>query len=278
MEIESRRLTAWLSRLDRDRILAWLGCVGLGARAVVYGLVSLLMLRAAMLPEEAESGVSPTEAFRAIETEFAGRALLLAIGAGLLLYAIWRFQQALLDSEDEGHDPSGLLARGGMAMSGLSYALIGIGAIAVTFGSNSGDGPGMTEQTAAWLLGQPMGRWGLGLGGLALLVIGGIQAWRGGSRRWRKHVDLTGWRRHADWPVLLSIVGRGLLIALIGLFVILAALHANADEARGLAGSLGWLRTQPFGLQLYSASALVLGGYGLYSALQAHCCVGRDRC
>lgn len=111
---------------------------GLAARALIYWLVAGLMLRAAAMSSEPDSGMGPTEAFRSLETTSAGRVLLLTIGAGLLLYAGWRWTQAIFDVRDEGADLKGLAARAGMAMSGISYAAVAVAAITVTLGRRSG--------------------------------------------------------------------------------------------------------------------------------------------
>jgi hypothetical protein len=152
---------------------------GLVARAVVYWLIAGLMLKAALLSGEPENGMGPTDAFRSLETTHAGRLFLLSIGAGLLLYAGWRWTQAIFDVRSEGEDASGYLARGGMAMSGLSYASVAIAAITVTLGANAGGGPGMTEQALRWLLTMPFGRILVVLPGWRLLP---LPARRSGGR------------------------------------------------------------------------------------------------
>ncbi|MHA6288173.1 DUF1206 domain-containing protein [Maricaulis sp. CAU 1757] len=265
-----------MSMLERG-FVAWLGTLGLSARAIVYFLVSGLMLRAAINPGEDEAGVGPTEAFLEIEAEPLGQAILILIGVGLFLYSIWRFHQGILDRRNEGEDASGWAARLGMIMSGSTYALIGAAAIGVTLGANDGSGPGLTEAMARWLLGQPLGRFAVIVVGLSLVVIGGIQVWRGWTERWTKHVDLSGWRHRTKLLIIFGIVGRGILIALIGVFFLFAGWQADPDEARGLAATLGWLRDQPFGFWLYGIGALIIGAYGVYSALQARSCFGTSR-
>jgi len=244
---------------------------GLSARAVVYWLVAALMVRAAWRPGADEEGYSPGDVFRSLETQPAGQAVLLAIGAGLLVYAVWRFLQAGFDVREKGDDATGILARIGMVMSGLSYAAVGVAAIAVTFGRNRDGGAGATETIAQFLLGQPFGRIAVAVLGLCLLGIGGAQLWRAITERWRRELDLTGWRTRLVPVINLAIGGRGLLFGLVGLFLLLGAWTRDPDDVRGLSASLGWLRDQPFGFWLYAGGAFVIGGYGLYSATQARC-------
>lgn len=147
--------------------------VGLLARAYVYALIDLLLLKASLLPGEHDKGFSPQEAFLTLETSLWGRAILLAIAVGLALYATWRWLQAFADTAEKGDGPTGLLARAGMIKSGNSYALIGVLAALVTFGQNQeSSGGGTTKTTISWLLQQPVGMLATGLAGLALISIG----------------------------------------------------------------------------------------------------------
>lgn len=242
---------------------------GLIARAVVYWLIAGLMLKAALLPGELENGMGPTEAFLSLETTQAGRLFLLSIGVGLMLYAGWRWTQAIFDVRSEGEDASGYLARGGMAMSVLSYASVAIAAIAVTLGANAGGGPGMTEQALRWLLTMPFGRILVVLPGLIFIAIAGTQIWRAFDGRWSDDLAGNDWLDRARPVVSFAIGGRGLLFGLVGVFAVLGGLAGDPSDAHGLAETLGWLREQAFGFWLYLTGAAIIGSYGVYSALQA---------
>ncbi len=242
---------------------------GLGARAFVYAAVAWLLLDGAF-SSKSEDGASPGDAFRALENQQGGRILLVALGIGLFLYALWRFQQAIADTEKQGHDAKGILARLGMISSGTSYFLVGVAAIAVTFGANNGgDNGGKTETTAKWLMEQPYGRWLVALGGLILIGIGCAQVWRARSGQWKHNIDLSGWAGRMTPVIATGIAGRGLLFGLVGGFLLLGGLSADQSDIRGLAATLGWIRFQPFGLELFLAAALAIGVYGIYSAVQA---------
>lgn len=243
--------------------------IGLGARALVYFAVSGILLLAA-LTSRPDDGASPGDAFRAIENEQGGRILLIGLAIGLFLYALWRFQQALLDPENQGNDAKGILARAGMASSGISYALIGVAAFSVTRGDNqSGSGGGKTEETARWLMEQPFGSWLVSLAGLALVGIGIAQMWRAKTGQWKDHIDLSGWASNLTGLISAGIAGRGVLFALVGLFLVIGGWTADASDIKGLASTIGWIRYQPFGLYLFVAAALAIGVYGIYSGVQA---------
>ncbi|MEQ9317260.1 MAG: DUF1206 domain-containing protein [Henriciella sp.] len=242
--------------------------IGLGARAFVYLAIAFILIDSAMTAKP-DNGASPGDAFRAIETAAFGRFILVAVGIGLFLYALWRFQQAIFDPENHGNDAKGILARAGMASSGMSYLLVGIAAVSVTFGSNDGSGGGKTEETMKWLMEQPFGSWLVMLAGLALMGIGGAQIWRAKSGQWKRHIDLSGWAGKLTRMISLGIAGRGVLFIIVGLFLAIGGWTADPSDIKGLASTLGWIRYQPFGLWLFIASALTIGVYGVYSGVQS---------
>ncbi|MFW5660886.1 MAG: DUF1206 domain-containing protein [Oceanicaulis sp.] len=253
------------------------GRAGLAARAVVYALIAGLMLRAIFLPggnggaQGGEEGVRPSEAFQWLETEVYGQALLLAIGLGLALYAVWRFVEAGADTGDEGEDAEGLLSRLGMVASGAGYALVGVSAILVLFGGaqGSGSGGGATKTAVQWLLEQPFGPALAIVLGLVLAGIGCAQIWRACKGEWKDDLDLSGWAGRTTGVIAAAIALRGVLVFVVGVFVILAGWQADPSDAKGLSGAITWLRQQPYGLYFYILGALTLAGYGLYSFVQS---------
>jgi hypothetical protein len=67
------------------------------------------------------------------------------------------------------------------------------------------------------------------------------------------------------WLVPLGRAGylaRGLVFALIGIFLLTAAIQARAAEARGLSGTLRALQEQPYGWVLLLTTALGLFCFG----------------
>ncbi|HEX8151415.1 MAG TPA: DUF1206 domain-containing protein, partial [Pyrinomonadaceae bacterium] len=66
-----------------------------------------------------------------------------------------------------------------------------------------------------------------------------------------------------------GLTARGVVFGIIGAFLIQAALHARAHEARGLGGALLALEQSPYGPWLLGAVALGLVIYGLYMFVEA---------
>ena len=265
---ELTRSTLMPSSETRELIFDIVARAGLLARALVYCLVAGLLATAAFAPGGQDEGYSPSDTFQSLETQPFGQIMLSLIAAGLFAYALWRGLQAALDTSDKGNDLMGILARIGMVMSGMSYLLVGVGAVLVLQGQNEGSGGGMTEQFASWTLAHPFGTYALMGFGLIVLGIGGAQFWRGATRQWISGFDLPGSPGISCRAIDLAIAGRGVLIGLIGVFLIWAGYSGDSSDAKGMASLLGWLREQPFGLWLYLGSALIIAGYGYYSIFQ----------
>ena len=64
-------------------------------------------------------------------------------------------------------------------------------------------------------------------------------------------------------------IARGLVFALTGMFVLLAAWLHRPGTARGLDGALRWLGQQPYGLWVLGIIALGLIAFGVYSLMGA---------
>lgn len=74
------------------------------------------------------------------------------------------------------------------------------------------------------------------------------------------------------WAVPLGRFGyiaRGVLICEIGAFLVFAAMHASAREAKGLAGALRFLQEQPYGWVLLALAAAGLFAFGVFMLLAA---------
>lgn len=243
--------------------------VGLGARAVVYLLISALLVRALLAGGGNGNEASPSSAFLAIEKEWWGRTLLLCIGAGLLLYTAWRIAQGVLDLDRIGDSAKDRLARLGMLASGIGYGLVAFAAFSVALDRTDSAGGGSTQETVDYLIRLPFGSWLVLLMGLIVGGIGAAQVWRGATGRWKKRLCLDDRTRPLEWLSGYAITGRGVLFLVAAASISWAGFSINPDEALGLAETMGWLRRQPFGFWLYLASGLVIGAYGAYSALQA---------
>ena len=254
---------------DAQQCIRVIARMGLGARAVVYLLISALLIRALFTGSGDGDQASPSRAFLEIEQQWWGKAILLLIGAGLLLYTAWRLGQGILDLDRLGADAKDRLARLGMLASGIGYGLVAIAAFSVALDQTDTAGGGSTQETVDYLIRLPLGSWLVLIMGIVIAGVGGAQIWRGVSGHWKKRIRLDDKTRWLEWVSGYAITGRGLLFLIAAVSIAWAGFSINPNDALGLAETMGWLRQQPFGFWLYLASGLVIGAYGLYSLLQA---------
>ncbi|HVR96479.1 MAG TPA: DUF1206 domain-containing protein [Thermoanaerobaculia bacterium] len=246
----------------------WLARFGYAARGVVYAFVGYLALQAAF-----GSGGRTTGAQGAIqEMARQSQVLLGFVAFGLFGYALWRFVQAVLDPENKGDDPKGLVQRGSMLASGIVYGSLAIAAVKMISGSGAAGGDG-TQGATASVLDKPFGAVLVGIAGLAVIVGGLFQIKSGWTKKFRDKLKLQemspGEQTSMTHAGQFGLISRGVVFLLTGFFLIQAALQSDPSEARGLGGALQTLASQPYGPWLLAVAALGLIAFGVYSVLVA---------
>jgi hypothetical protein len=246
--------------------------VGHAARGLVYCLIGGLALLAAIGAGGGTSG--SREALRTVLEQPFGRILLVLAAAGFLCYAIWRAVEAITDADRCGRDWKGLAVRAGHFLGGLIYVGLAVSALGLALGWGGGDDEGAAKDWTRWLMAQPFGQWLVGLVGLGIVGTGlffAFKAWRGEVTK--------GLKCSADterWAIPMGRIGfaaRSLVFVLIGGFLIGAAAHSRASEARGLGGALEAVAAQPYGwvlLALTAAGLFAFGAFGIVEALYRH--------
>ena len=245
--------------------------LGFGARGAVYCLVGALAVLAAI-----GSGGQTTGSRGALQTligEPFGRVILGIVALGLACFAVWRIVEAITDADHHGRSWKGLAHRGAHVISGLIYAGLSFFAARLALGWGAGSS-GSEDQAAqdwtAWLMQQPFGRWLVGLVGVALIAAGLAfiaKGWKGDVARM---LAVTPEQRR--WVVPLGRVGhiaRGVVFAIIGLFVVIAAVQVQSSQVRGIGGALQTLEQQPYGWALLALTAAGLFAFGLFGFVQA---------
>ncbi|GJD93447.1 DUF1206 domain-containing protein [Methylobacterium iners] len=243
--------------------------LGYGARGAVYCLVGGLAALAAV-GSGGQTG-SSTDALTSLLAQPFGRIWLGVISVGLLSFALWRLVEAATDADRHGSSAKGLAVRVGHAISGVINAGLAVSAFQLALGRReSKGGDGSAQDWTAWLLSQPFGQWLTGLVGLVLIGIGIGFLKKGWSGDVTRHLVLPAHARGWAVPVgRLGFAARGLVFALIGGFLVLAALHSRSSEAKGLGEALAFIRSQPFGWVLLGITAAGLFAFGVFSFVQA---------
>lgn len=248
----------WAERLAR---------LGYAAKGLIYLIVGVLAVEAAL-----GRGGGPTNTQGALAVLLRvplGRPLLAVVAVGLAGYALWRLLDALLDAEGEGHDAKGIVTRVGYAASALVY-----GALAWTAGRLASGGvadrTNWAQAEAGRLLSAPGGRWLLAAAGVVMLAVGLYGLYSAWAAPFRDKMDVPG--GHANWVIWLGRIGsgaRGIVFGLIGLYLLRAALSANAHQVRGIQGAQTGLQHQSGGPWLLLCVAAGLAAYGLFMLAEA---------
>jgi hypothetical protein len=246
---------------------------GFAAKGITYLIMGLL---AALAP--IGIGTRPTGAGGALATllrQPVGWLLLGIVAVGLLAFGVWQLVCAIDDPEHYGDDARGIGRRIGQAGSAaVQFVLVAI-AIAMIIGWRraAGDEDHQVRDWTAWLMSYPFGRWIVAAIGAGIVIYGIAQMGFGISGRLDPRLMLREMSAGARaWTIAISrfgVTARGVVFALIGLFLLLAAWDANAHEARGLGGTLRTVASQPYGKWMLAITALGLIAYGLYDFVLA---------
>lgn len=245
--------------------------LGYAAKGVVYIIVGVLATKAAFGQGGQTTGSEG--AIRAIAGQPFGQTMLWLVAIGLLGYALWRFIQAGVDPEHKGSDASGIAARLGYAASGVIHGALAFYAIGLATGDGGGGGGGSTQSLTAKVLANPFGQVIVGIAGLAVIAYGVKAAYRAYTRKYRDKVAFgqldARARRWVDHAGRLGLSARAVVFALIGIFLLRAAIQSDASEALGLEGALDTLARQPYGPWLLALVAIGLVCYGVFSIVKA---------
>jgi hypothetical protein len=243
------------------------------ARGAVYVMVGWLALQAAVgigMAAPDQQG-----AFEAIAQQPAGIALLGLVAIGLLAYAAWSLVRAVFDPERLGHDAGALVTRAGYAIAGLSYAGLALAAANLVLGSGAAaqSSDAKTQDWTARLLSAPFGPPLVVIVGVIMLVVAATEFVRAYTADFRKDLSMGGLgpdlRKWIERVGRMGLAARGVVFALIGLFLIQAARHDDPSQAVGLGGALQKLAEQPHGEIWLGVVAAGLFMYGLFSFVEA---------
>ncbi len=247
--------------------------IGYVARGLIYGTIGVLALQVAT----AKGGVlaDPQGAIVALGQTPFGKILLYVILVGLIGYALWGFIRAVFDPLHKGTKPAGLAARAGYLVSGISYGFLAwftYGLLSPkTVAPRSGAQTAQTQQATASILSQPWGPWAVAVVGLGLFVVGlwyVVQGLRPRfSQQFRPYVLNARQRKWIERLGRFGTAARGIVFALTGWILFLAAYYHDPSQAQGFNGALAALLRQPYGPWLLGVVAAGLIAFGIYSVM-----------
>lgn len=248
--------------MDTARAFETFTRIGFAARGVLYLLIGYLAI-------EAGRATSSRGVLQSLADGGLSQVALFLIGLGLLAYGAWRLMDGILGLEGARDGVKGGAVRLGHGLSGVTHILLGVVALALTFGvglpgGGGGDGQG-AESASAWVLGLPGG--GLILRAVAVgFMAGGLaQGWSAYRLQFLKHLEPRAANRDwVKWSGRLGYLARGVVFIMVGVLLWQAASTANPQQAGGTGEALGSLSGW-----VQAAVAVGLGLFGVFSLVQA---------
>ena len=257
-----RQAGPWVEKLAR---------AGYAARGIVYIIIGVLAVQAAFT-----GGGKTTNSQGALATivqQPFGQFLLGLVGIGLAGYALWCFVDAAIDAENKGSDAKGIATRLGYVVSGVAYGVLAFTAFQLIMGHPHSDGNSGTQDWTARLLAMPFGQGLVALIGLAVVGLGLAQIVKGYKADFHKELAIDEIPpAHQNWAVMSGrwgYIACGIVYAIVGGFLIEAALHSDPQQAKGVGSALDLLAHQPYGPWLLGIVAAGLVSYGIFMLVEA---------
>lgn len=253
------------SDVQRSGPVEALARLGLAARGVVWLVIGLLALQVLLGHEES---TDRDGALRAIADGPMGELLLVVLAIGFSGYALWRLLTAAVGYRDE--DGAKRLGKRALALAkGLLYAFLAWSTVAfLAHQDRQGD---QTSSRTAEVMSHSGGRLLVGVVGAVVVGIGIGLVVRAVLMKHEK--KLESWRVPDALPVVgigtAGLVGRGLVVALLGGFLVRAAVKFDPREAKGLDAALQTLSEQAFGTLMLAVAVASLLSYALWSFVEA---------
>lgn len=254
---------------QRDKAIQIGARAGYAARGVIFTIIGILALLAAT--GSRKQAVGTKGALELILAQPFGRAVLWLVSAGLLCFAVWRIIQASFDTDECGSDAKGLVRRIAMLGGAVVNLALCVLAASIAFGVPAiADDNATARDWTAWLLSQPFGRPMVMLVGASIVLTGLGLFWKAIQADFRQQLAADSDNR--VWIVALGQFGyvtRGIVFAMIGAFLIIAAWRFSSGEAAGMSGALRALRHQPYGPYLLGLAGAGLCSYGAFEFIQS---------
>lgn len=163
------------------------------------------------------------------------------------------------------------IIRLGHLLNGGLHSVLVIEAMRILFGFGGTAGGERTQKEwIARAFGVPLGRYAVGIVGIGISLYGLYQCYRAVTREKDSRVDLsrTSLRPIMDAFGIAGLLSRGVMFAVIGVYLIRAAWWQHPQYAVGLASALATLRQRPYGDWPLGTVAVGLMIYGLLQIMK----------
>ena len=258
-------------RAANSRALRWLARAGFAARGVTYILVGWIAIQAAFGNSSQQADKSG--ALQEIGSTPVGGVLLWLLFVGFIGMALWQLSVVAFGMS-EASDHSGHETRTRLAALGrvVVYAVIAWSVLKFAVGQGTQSSDKESVDLTATLLKYPFGQVLVVIIGLALVGGGVYLAYAAWKEKFRKRLELSQagrLRRVVEWLGKFGGMARGAVFVTAGVFLVVAAVQHNPQQAKGVDSSLRTLASTPLGPWLLVLVAIGLIMFGLFSFCQA---------
>ena len=242
--------------------------LGLAARGTIYLLIGILAVLLAVGHKSGES--DQRGAMQQLSRQTGGFVLLLVVALGLAGYALWRLSEAAFGVAGEGKKTGPRLQSLGR---GLVYVFLAVSAFVVLVQGQQKSQAKQQQSLTARVMHHTAGRWLVGLVGVVVVVIGAVLVREGVTKKFEKYFKLgemsPGARKATEFLGTVGTTARGIVFAITGVLLVVAAVQFDPKKARGIDGALLALRDTTFGPVLLVIVALGLIMFGLFGFCEA---------
>lgn len=251
--------------------------IGIAAKGLVYVLVGILAAISIFGASSSEGSNNGRKgALQLILEQPFGQILLGLTILALLGYVVWRMIQTFKDPDRNGNDTEGIMKRAGFFISGLIYLFFAFSGIRMLLpalsSSSGGDNGGGRQLLVAKALEQPFGQWLVAIGAALVIGKGIFQLYKAYSGKFNKRIkeeDMSERERKTYFQAgRIGYAARGVVLGILGYFLVQAALKANPSEAEGTEGALQFL-SMSGGPYLMALVAIGLACYGAFMFVKA---------
>jgi hypothetical protein len=243
---------------------------GLTARGVMYIVIGIIAVQIAI--DGTHQQADRAGALRLVAATPFGAAALWLLVAGFAAMTLWRLAEAAWgEALPDGHKATRRLAN---LARGIFYGVLTFGVLkyAVGLGQPTSSDQ-QTRDLTATAMHYPGGRVVVAIAGFVIVGCGIYTAYRAIEGTFLRNLQLTGTsprtRKTVRWLGQTGGVARGAVYCTVGVFLIVAGLKQQPDQAKGLDSALRAFAATPLGPWLLIVVAAGLITYGAYSFCEA---------
>jgi hypothetical protein len=243
---------------------------GYAARGLVYIVIGFFAVLAAIGSGEQQGS---RDALRTIlDTPF-GDVTAILLMCGMVSYLIWRFIQAIFDTDKHGLGFKGAAIRGGLIASGVTYGILTVFTFGLWNGSQGDDGDGGGGSQIVDFIVSIVGSQAVAYALTAVFIGVGIAHIAKAVRK--------GYARHFEAPQRVmdfvhpiartGLTARGLSFLVVAFLLFYRGLNAGGEGSPtpGVEDALSFVQGLPFGGILLGAMGVGLTAFAVYSILEA---------